>query len=420
MRARSFTRHYHLAGRIWMTAALASFLLPAGARLGTWLPIHLAVAGAVAVTISGAMQTFAAALTAAPSPPRALSVTQFTLVNTGTALVVVGYPTHHPGLVIAGGSLFVAAMVLLAVTLARAWRIGLNRRHPVPVMMYSAAVASILAGATLGALIGGGIVTDGVTRLALRETHMVLNVLGFASLTIAGTLITLLPTVLRVRMPAARAGQMATLLTSGVGLLALGLALQFAPIAAGGAVLLASGALGVAFMAVKTARIPRRYFVAVSAKHLMCAMTWFVAGTVALGVAMLRTPSTEFDILPPALAAFHSFGPVYLVVFVGGWLLQTLLGAWLYILPTGIPGGPEDRRILLAGVEHGARLQLVAINGGLLLLVLGATGRFDALTAPGAALALAGGAVALCKAWTYRALVKVPGTRALSARLWKI
>jgi hypothetical protein len=61
---------YQTAARVWLTAAALSLLLPPADRLVLWLPLHLALAGAISVAISGAMQTFALALTATPSPSR--------------------------------------------------------------------------------------------------------------------------------------------------------------------------------------------------------------------------------------------------------------------------------------------------------------------------------------------------------------
>ncbi len=56
MRPRAITAWYQIAARVWLTLAGLSLLLPAGRRVGIWLPLHLALAGAVATAISGAMQ----------------------------------------------------------------------------------------------------------------------------------------------------------------------------------------------------------------------------------------------------------------------------------------------------------------------------------------------------------------------------
>ena len=415
MGARGAARWYYVAARVWLTAALASLALPASSRLGLWLPLHLALAGAVSVAISGAMTTFAAALAAAPSPPTWLTTAQFAGVNAGAAFVAAGYPTGHRPLVAVGGACFGVGMLLLAVIVAQAWRIGLNKRHPIPVVFYAAALAAIFAGATLGSLIGTRSVS-GMTWLAFRQTHMTVNVLGFVSLTIAGTLITLLPTVLRVRMTAARSAT-AVLLIGGVAFLGSGLATTNAPIAAAGAVTFAAGAAMVAWATLGVVRTPRRHFVAVSAKHMLAAIAWFLGGSLALATTLVRAALLARG-STSTLVAFSNFQNVFLISFVGGWILQTLLGAWLYLLPSARRGGPEQRRLLLAGVELGANAEVACINAGLVLLVLHAAG-LAIPAAPGAVLAGPGGAWALAKCWAHPLIARLPSTARRAELLWQ-
>ena len=63
----------------------------------------------------------------------------------------------------------------------------------------------MLVGGTLGALMGSRTVSI-AGYAQVRHAHLTANVLGWASLTVVGTLITLLPTALRVRMPQRRDG----------------------------------------------------------------------------------------------------------------------------------------------------------------------------------------------------------------------
>lgn len=404
MRPRTVARLYYLSARLWLTAAGLALLLPASARRGIWLPLHLTLAGAVTVSISGAMQNFASALTAAPSAPAAAVWAQFVLVNVGAVLIAAGYPGGHPLLVELGGAAFLVGIALLGWMVWRAWIQGLNRRHRVPMAMYGGAVLSLLAGGTIGALIGSGAVRDPLVWLALRRTHMTVNVLGWVSLTIAGTLVTLLPTVLRIRMPVWHGGLTAIGLSGGLTILALGLSLGAIPLAAVGGVAYALGALGLLHLAVRSASAPRTWPVPLTAMHFVAAAAWFLGGTLALAVATIR-----------GVASFDAFRQVFLVAFVGGWIVQALLGAWLYLLPMATPGHPDARRRSLAGAEFGGRLQLVTLNGGLLLMALRAAGWVaDPVGAVGVGLAIGGGALALLKAWTFDLLGRSP---VLSERL---
>src|SRR5512141_1543254 len=94
MEARGRNRWYQAASRCYLTAALLALLLPSTDRLGLWLPLHLAVAGAISIAISGAMQVFARTLTATPEPPAGSAWAQFALVVTGAAAIAVGLPTQ--------------------------------------------------------------------------------------------------------------------------------------------------------------------------------------------------------------------------------------------------------------------------------------------------------------------------------------
>lgn len=408
MRPRSILSVYQLAARVWLTAAGFSLLLPASARLGWWLPLHLTLAGAVSVAISGAMQNFALTLTATPAPPLAVVVTQFALANVGVALLAVGYPAELDAVVVLGGACFVGAMALLGWVVWRAWRIALNKRHPLPLAMYAAAIAAVLVGGALGAIVGSRAIGDPTVWLGLRQAHLTLNVLGWVSLTIAGTLITLLPTVLRVRMPSWHGTTTAAFLAGGAATISTGLGVRLAPVVAAGGFAYALGTLGVAWLAVRVMSTPRTWPVAITAKHFVCGVAWFVAGSVALALALVR-----------GLDAFTAFREPYLVAFVGGWAVQTLLGAWLYLLPMARPGHPDERRRQLAASELGGWLQLVALNGGLALMALAGAGWVSGTAgAVGLGLALGGGAIALVKAWCFPVLAKAPVLTSRIRSVW--
>lgn len=407
MRPRSLNEFYQTAARAWLTAALLVLLLPESARLGLWLPLHLTLAGAASVAICGAMQTFVLAMTATRSPPVWKPQIQFGLVNAGVLMIAIGFPAGWRWLVAVGGAVFVLSILLLGDMVVGAWKRALNRRHVLPVAMYRLAIACLLVGGTLGALLGSGAV-GGELWMPLRLAHLSLNVLGWVSLTIAGTLITLMPTVLRVRMPAWRGRVTAALLVPGVAVLSLGLALRLDVLAAAGGISYALGACGIGLMVIRVIATPRKWPVPVSAKHLMLALCWFVGGSVILAVQAIR-----------GIDAFVAFRPVFLVVFVGGWIVQTLLGAWLFLLPMWRAGHPEERRRSWAAVELLGGLQLAAINLGLLIMVLRvATPSPGAVAAVGAGLALGGASLALMKVWGFRLIARAPVVTPRTRAMW--
>jgi len=386
-----------LAARAWLTLAALSLLLPEADRIGVWLPLHLALAGAVSTAISGAMQNFVLALTASPAPPEPVVVAQFVLVTAGAAAIALDRVLGHELGVALGGTLFLLGMALLGWIVLLARRRSLQRRHTLPIAMYAAAIVAILVGGTFGALVGGGAV-GGETWFGLRQAHMTMNLLGWISLTIAGTLITFLPTVLRIRMPSWHGWATVGLLVGGLGAIATGLATRLGPLAGAGGVAYAVGALGVAWLVVKVMRMPRTWPVPIAAKHLLLAVAWFEVGAIALAVALVR-----------GLGAFAAFREPFLAIFALGWALQTLLGAWLYLLPMARPGHPDERRRQLSAIELGRVVQLLSLNAGVLLLALAGAGWVSGTAgAVGAGLALGGGGLALAKAWMFPALATLP------------
>ncbi|MEO8423944.1 MAG: hypothetical protein ABI595_08525 [Actinomycetota bacterium] len=400
MRPRTTTLMYQTAARAWLTLAGGSILLPVGARLGFWLPLHLALAGAVSVAIAGAMQNFTVALTATGSPPERWTWAQFAAMNVGVALIALGRPLALPAIVGVGGASFVAGAVILLAIIRRANRRSLLERHRLPVRMYGFAVACIIVGGTFGALMGAEAIHDGTAYVALLHAHMTINVLGWVSVTIVATLVTLLPSTLRIKMPSWHGTVAAALLGGGAIGLALGLAIDVTAVVALGGLSELAGVLGAAWMVSKVLRTRRRWPIPISALHLLAGFTWFTIGSVALAISASH-----------GAAGFEAFYLDFLTIFVGGWIVQVLLGAWAFLLPMARPGHPDVHRAGLIAIEFAAPVQLMTLNVGIGLMALRAAGWVGATAGSvGVRLALLGGAIALGKAWLFPALA----TRGLS------
>src|SRR3989304_1129538 len=164
-------------------------------------------------------------------------------------------PSASPGPHLApragGGAGFVAAALVLGWLVVRAWRIGLNRRHRLPLALYLAAVTAVLVGGTFGALVGSGVWDDPALWGRLRSAHLTLNAPGWVTLTIAATLVTLLPTVLRVRMPSWHGAAAGVAWALGVAAIAGGLAAASSVLATVGGLTFAVGAIGIGWMVLK-------------------------------------------------------------------------------------------------------------------------------------------------------------------------
>lgn len=407
MRPRTTMTLYQTAARVWLTLAVLALLLTPARRAGLWLPLHLTLAGAIATAISGAMQYFMVALTATPPPPAWTVRLQFALVTAGAALIAIGFPEGLSGLVAAGGAAFVGAVALLGAMLWFAWSKALNRRHAMSMAIYGLAVTAAVAGATIGALLGSHAI-GGTRYLDLRRAHMTLNVLGFASLTVVGTLVTLLPTALRVRMPVWRGRMAIGLFVAGLLLEVTGWSLGSRAAVAAGGLAYAAGALHVVWLVASILRVERNWGVPVAAFHMMAGVAWFTAGSLGLARALLD-----------GAAGFDRFRPLFLTAFIGGWLVQVLLGAWSYLLPMARPGHPDERRRGLVVFEVGARTQVVVLNLGLLLVAGRGAGWLGATAGDlGTGLALAAGIFALTKSWLFPLLARVPIVTGRARSVW--
>ena len=318
------------------------------------------------------------------------------------AAIAIGRVAAWSWLVTAGGTAFAGAACLLAWVIRRAWTKGINRRHPLPIYHYGFAVGCVVVGGLLGATLGSGRLKNADVYLAVKHAHMTLNVLGWVGVTIAGTLITLLPTTLRVKMPAWHGRGAGMSLAAGVVLLATGFALRVTVLAAAGGLAWLAGAAGVLWMVTRVLGTQRRWRAPISARHLLGGVCWFAVGSVGLAWAAMR-----------GVAGFDAFRTDFLVVFVLGWIVQTLLGAWLYLLPMQRPAHPDERRATLVALEFGGWTELVLFNLGVSLMAARGAGWVPGSAgAAGMALALMGGGLALAKALTFPllsgALKRVP------------
>ena len=180
---------------------------------------------------------------------------------------------------------------------------------------------------------------------------------------------------------------------AGVALQVGGWLANLPSVLAAGGVAFAMGAVGFIGFVAAVLRTERRWAVPAAAFHMLAAFTWFVVGSIGLAIAL-------FD----GSAGADRYRVVFLTAFVGGWLVQVLLGAWSYLLPMARPGHPTDRRRWLSVFEAAARVQVVLLNAGLLLLAGTGAGWVDpGLGRVGAALAFVGGGIALAKAWLFAA-----------------
>ncbi len=140
----------------YLAAAVAVAFLPAAQRLGTWLPLHLAMAGAAGTAIAGMMPFFSAAFATTQPVDARLRWTAVLAVAIGAGGVAVGHAANLPPLAVAGGAAFVAGMALTGYATIVPVRRPLARRGGVVTLGYALALLMVAVGAVLATLFLAG------------------------------------------------------------------------------------------------------------------------------------------------------------------------------------------------------------------------------------------------------------------------
>jgi nitrite reductase (NO-forming) len=369
-----------LAGT-FLLAAVASGALPLGPLHG-WVATHLSLAGAATVAIGTFMPHFGVTLAGTRPEPWPLRLAGVLLLFAGMATVALGRPLVDPAVAAAGGLAVLVGIGLTAWTTFAPMRSGLARRHPIVQVTYAVALADLTVGASLATmfLFGWTPVID--HWVALKPAHAWLNVMGFVSLTVAGTLVYLYPTIVgaRIRAHPSMAAAVVGLLL-GPPLAAAGYAVSLEPLALAGAGMALVGAAGLLWYGIDTwlrrgqwARDLAWHDVA--ARHGLAAMAWFVAAAAAMAARILQE-----GVVVPGWAL-----GIIAIPIIGGWVAQVLVAAWSYLLPAVGPGDMAAKGRQRAVLAWAAVPRLVAWNVGLLLLWPGLAFGVTWLFIPGALL----------------------------------
>lgn len=360
----------------WMALAVLVFAVSIAGRTyipqSWWLSIHIITLGVLTNAILQWSWYFSRSLLRLPATDKrsgrdqairqgAFNVALVALIGGMMAAslpLVVGAATGV-GLVIAWHG---AALVLAA-------RSRLSSRFAIVIRYYIASAAFLVLGIVLGILAACAMfqvdapawVVEG--RAALTLGHSLANFLGWLGLTIAGTLITLWPTMLRTRMaPDAVERSTQTLLIAATGVLVavVGASMGVTRAAALG-VLVYCAALtwGIGVPLTKEVRVkPARGYATWSAG---LGITWAIAGLVGLSAALYLAPDAD---------SFRGFAPPLIVMLGVGGVLQILAGALTYLLPVIVGGGPSAVRVGIAVLDQHAVFRLVLRNSALVVGLL--------------------------------------------------
>lgn len=396
---------HNLSARVWGTAALLSVPFASASGLGWWLPLHMALLGAVTQAIVGGQLMFTTTLGLSRGPTRRSTVTQLALLNAATVVVICGRLFESEVVLAAGATVFTAIIGGLVLQVHRMWRVSVNRRFSITGTFYRLAGISLLMGASIGGALGIGAFNDASSYLAHRGVHMTLNVFGWAGMTIVGTAITLLPTILHVRAPKLRPLKAVPwLMFVGLMVMATGATTDLRLVTALGMGSYLAGLAAFGIFLKNAVTTPSRRKIPTAAFHLLAAVTWAVITTVGLVI----------------LSAGGNWAAARDLVVVGGaagFAFQALLGAWSFLLPSARQPLPQRRRVELVAMEVGGRAQVVLYNIGLVATLFGLRSG-TGLSLVGVSLTWVATASALTKSWCFPMLAHLPAVQRRAAKWW--
>ena len=325
---------FFLTGLVWLIlSSLLGLGLLFGMVLATPLPsyfrllhVHGALVGGVAQMILGAMVTFIPSLLMTSRDRSTSHPLLYLAINAGTIGLLVGFATSHSAMIATAGLVVVVAFLAVIGD-------GLNQVRsslvspPLNLWFYGVAVLVLLIGIGIGEAMALGLI-ESTSRGLARLGHIHLNLLGFVTLTIVGTMHNLFPTVLNIPLHSPKLARLTFfLMPAGVVGLVVGFMIPSLPVQIGAGVALIAASCIYGYNILRTwitAGRPRN----IAADHLMAA-TLFLILAITTGVLV----SVNYLWSPPKVP----FGTLHLVAYTHlaliGFVLQTILGALSHLLP---------------------------------------------------------------------------------------
>ena len=351
----------------FLVGSLLATLLPTQVRLGIWLPLHLALAGAATTAIAGIMPFFSAAFAAAPPSDVRLRWAAVVAVALGAASVAAGVVAAQVSLSVPGGVVFVIGIALTGIATIRPMGGALGPSRGLVTQGYVVALCEVAVGATVATLYLAGwspVVGDWA---AAKPAHAWLNLVGFVSLVIATTLLHFFPTVVGARISVRPSARITVVgLATGPPLVALGSLLQSDVIARVGAVFVLAGAAALAVNARHTWQT-RSHWTTDPGWHrfamggLVSAIAWFEVGMLIAAGRVLA-----FGAAPASWSIDTIAGP-----FIAGWIGLAVVASATHLVPAIGPGDSSAHARQRQILGRVAILRLSAWNIGTASLSLG-------------------------------------------------
>jgi hypothetical protein len=313
------SRSTRQAGHTAANAVVMGYLLAAAVRVVVhspgaapdWLLVHLLLLGALTNAIVTWSSHFAIALLQQPQLPAAVPIVRLLVLNAAVVGVLVAVSEGSRAGTIGSAALLTLVVLAQLAALVRIGHAGRARRFAPTVRFYWFAAAALLLGVSAGVTMAvGDLPAAWYERVYL--THVHLNLFGWITLTVLGTLFTLWPTALRTRMVTGleRAATACLLCCAGgLALAVAGLLSWTRPLATVGLLLYCAGVLVFLDPFVRTAR--RRAPHGAATVLLAAGTGWLLAGLGYDVVALCRGPvrAGRGRRRPGAVAAHRLRGP---------------------------------------------------------------------------------------------------------------
>ena len=361
---------------VWMLLALAGAVTAIATRSVLphtwWTTIHLATLGVLTNGILQWSWYFARGLLHLPPTDRRSgrdAVIRSLTFNASLIGLIAAMWSGAPALVIAFAAAVGAVVAWHGLAIVIATKHALGSRHAPLLRFYVAASALFVTGCTIAGFLTVALLDANAPAWLLDAhdgltlAHAIVMVGGWLGLTIASTLVTLGPTVLRTRMEAdASSAAVRGLPWLAAAVTASGTAAALGWMAVAGASL-AAYALGLAvwiglpFARVALSKGAREH----AGWTLVGGIAWTGAGLVTVAVLIARAPdaSAAHDAVMQWIPLIGVAGPA-----------QIFVGALTYLLPVVVGGGPSTVRLGIATLETASPLRLTARAASLALLAV--------------------------------------------------
>ena len=361
----------------WILAALATSALTLTTRgvlpQPLWTSIHVLTLGVLTSSVLQWSWYFTRALLHLPSTDRRSgrdATVRMVAFHTALVWLVAAMWTGQVGGTIVGAGAIGTITAWHGLALVRAARGRLAGRFAAVIRYYVAAAAFLVVGCILAGFLTVAMFDASAPEwlLAARDgltlAHALVNLGGWIGLSIAGTVVTLGPTILRTRIdPGALNDAVAALpaLVAGIVVAAAAAAAGWLPgVGIGLLAFTAAATIGIGIPLARTARAagPTTF----AGWTVGSGLGWTVLGIVAVaGNAFVATDA----------AALRDATLPWLTLLGAGGILQVLVGALSYLMPVVIGGGPGPVRAGMATLETAWPTRTALRNAALVLVAAG-------------------------------------------------